>query len=166
MILKGYDVTVFLEGSDPQIWRDLIIPQNITFKRLDRILQRVFNFKGYHSSQFTFKNSNDSIYEDKSPSIDDYFTCNEYIYYNYDFGDDWWLTIKINKIIEYDKQYATFKDYRGEYNPLEDCGGVGVLNDLIYYKHHPNRTPRDLKDEKRRLRKINVENIQKALLRL
>lgn len=164
--MMGYDVTVFLEGSNPQIWRDLIIPEKMTFKRLDRILQNVFSFKGYHSSEFTFENSNDFIYENKTSLIDDYFKTNEYVYYNYDFGDDWWLVIKINEIVEYDKDYTTFKDYQGEYNPLEDCGGVHVLNDLIYYKSHPKRTPMDLRYDKRRLRKINPKNIQKVLVRL
>lgn len=142
--MKGYDVKVRLDDFKPLTWRDLIIPQGITFKDLDNIMKIVWNFAGYHLSCFTFKSSPDVITNEfpnidfnpdelnsKEVIIDSYFERNKKIYWEYDYGDGWSFTIEVKKTVEYDKDYPTIKRFKGEYNPQDDIGGVWGLEQMI-----------------------------------
>ena len=51
-VKKGYDVKVRLNNFRPLTWRDLIIPENITFDELDDILKTLWGFNGHHLSAF------------------------------------------------------------------------------------------------------------------
>jgi len=155
--MKAYDVEITLFGSQPEISRNLIIPQGLTFKDLERIIQKAFSFDGYHSSEFIFENTNETVGSDKTAIVDKYLKNNETFYYHYDFGDDWLLLCSVNDITEYDKSYTIFRSYNGDYNPIEDCGGViafnMIVNDRRRYSHF-------------RLRKINPKAIQRALMKI
>ncbi|SDA45285.1 pRiA4b ORF-3-like protein [Methanobrevibacter millerae] len=61
MFMKGYDVKIRLDDFRPITWRDMIIPEKITFKELDRIIKITYGFLGYHLSAFTFKDSDIEI---------------------------------------------------------------------------------------------------------
>ena len=144
---KGYDVKVRLDDFRPLTWRDLIIPENITFKRLDAILQSLWGFDGSHLSAFSFKNSDVCVMDlsldvmtmggeldSNTAYIDSYFKTEKKIFWEYDFGDSWSFTIEIKKTVDYDLPYATIKRFKGDYSPVEDCGGVWGLDELIEYK--------------------------------
>lgn len=141
---KGYDVKVRLDDFRPLTWRDLIIPEGITFKELDNIMKILWDFGGYHLSRFTFKDSPDVVTNEfldidfnpgelnsKDVIIDSYFDTNKKIYWEYDYGDGWSFTIEVKKAVEYDKDYPTIKRFRGEYNPQDDIGGVWGLERLM-----------------------------------
>ena len=149
--LKGYDVKVRLDDFRPLTWRNLIIPSNITFEELDNILKTLWGFNGMHLSAFRFKNKDlfimdkdmdggmlDVSHDSKDTYIEQFFDSNKKIFYWYDFGDDWNFTIEIKKKIDYDKDYVTIKRYKGEYNPIEDCGGVYGLSETIYHAQNPD----------------------------
>ena len=148
--MKGYVVNFSLYGGVPEISRQLILPQGLSFNDLEQIIYVIFSFSGYHNSEFRFKNINEVFNEDKTVVIDRYF--DDEIYFNYDFGDDFWIIIALDEIVEYDKAYVTFNSYRGEYNPVEDCGGVDIFNNMLKFKNN--------------LRKINPEVIQKKLMKI
>ena len=57
-VKKGYDVKVRLNDFRPLTWRDLIIPEKITFDELDNILKTLWGFAGYHLSAFLIKKDN------------------------------------------------------------------------------------------------------------
>ena len=44
--MKGYDVKIRLDDFRPLTWRDLIIPEKITFKDLDNIIKILYGFYG------------------------------------------------------------------------------------------------------------------------
>ena len=150
--LKGYDVKVRLDDFRPLTWRDIIIPSNITFEELDNILKTLWGFNDIHLSAFRFKNKDLFImdkdmddagilevsHDSKDTYIESFFDSNKKIFYWYDFGDDWNFTIEIKKKIDYDKDYVTIKRYKGEYNPIEDCGGVYGLTETIYHAQNPD----------------------------
>jgi len=56
--MKSYIINIELEGSDPLIWRKVILPAGATYKRLHDIIQNVTNFLsgypygGYHLYEF------------------------------------------------------------------------------------------------------------------
>ena len=146
--MKAYDVKVRLDDFRPLTWRDLIIPANITFNDLDIILKLLWDFAGGHLSQFSFPNENifispnntyDSFNETIDGSkeiIDEFFEVFKKCYWEYDFGDGWSFTIEIKKIIDSDVDYPVIKRFKGEYNPMDDIGGVWGLENLI--KNNPD----------------------------
>lgn len=54
-VTKGYDVKVRLNDFRPLTWRDLIIPDNITFTELDDIMKTLWGFNGHHLSCFLIR---------------------------------------------------------------------------------------------------------------
>ena len=63
------------------------------------------------------------------------------IRYNYDFGDDWWFTIKLEKVVDdYYLGYPALLD-RAEAAPPEDVGGLGgfyAFLDRYFNPEHPD----------------------------
>lgn len=43
--MKAYIIKIELEGSDPLVWRRVIMPADATYKRLHDIIQNVTNFQ-------------------------------------------------------------------------------------------------------------------------
>lgn len=148
---KGYDVKVRLNYLRPLTWRDIIIPDNITFMELDDILKTLWGFNGHHLSCFLIRKDNMKVmdkqladetmmgcdYDANTTIISEIFEKYDKITYWYDFGDDWQFDIEIKKKIDYDKDYVTIKRFKGKYDPVEDCQGVYGLSEIIYYAEHP-----------------------------
>lgn len=153
--MAAYNIKLRLDDFRPLTWRDLIIPTGITFKELHDIIQITMGFLGYHLYNFSFKDSKKEIVDfeirdsvmsemfgieeldSNKTLIDPYFNHYKKINYLYDFGDSWSFTIEIKGTIEYDEEYPKLVRLKGEYNPVEDCGGVYGLSKLIYYKENP-----------------------------
>ena len=147
--MKGYDIKVRLDDFRPLTWRDLIIPYDITFHQLHLIMQELWDFYDGHLYEFTTSSYTTKYVDFKRMDVDnnyipDYgeldsrthyiselFDSNNKIKYYYDFGDSWSFTIEIKKQVEYDKTYPTIKRFKGDYNPVEDCGGVFGLSMMI-----------------------------------
>lgn len=156
-VTEGYDVKVRLNDFRPLTWRDLIIPDNMTFMELDDVLKTLWGFNGEHLSCFLLKKSNQSIMDDdlanetmmgmdynaNSTYVGEIFDSYDKITYWYDFGDDWQFDIEIKKKIDYDKDYVTIKRFKGKYDPIEDCGGVYGLSEIVYYAQHPDEEDYD-----------------------
>ena len=158
---KGYDVKVRMNEMRPIHWRDVIIPDNITFHELDDILKTLWGFNGYHLSMFMIRNERIHImdstvaescmendyFDSKTTLIRDFFDKYKKITYWYDFGDDWMFDIEIKKTVDYDKDYVTIKRFKGKYNPIEDCGGIYGLSETIYFAEHPEEEDDDYYSE-------------------
>ena len=151
-VSEGYDVKVRLDDFRPLTWRDLIIPSNMTFDELDNVLKTLWGFNASHLSAFGVKQGNIQImngdigdlslydYDSKSTYLNEFFEDYNKIDYVYDFGDGWSFTIEIKKKIYYDKDYVTIKRYKGEYNPIEDGGGVYGLAKTVYFAENPSES--------------------------
>ena len=177
--MKGYDVKVRLDDFRPLTWRDLIIPENITFHQLHLIMQELWNFYDMHLYDFTTIDNRIrfldfdkmSITEEYIPDygeqnartvcINEMFDSNKKIKYCYDFGDSWSFTIEIKKKIDYDNTYPHIKRFKGEYNPVEDCGGIWGLSDLIELAEKGEEDEAGFVNE---LEKFDQEKIQEKLI--
>lgn len=151
-VTGGYDVKVRLNNLRPLTWRDLIIPDNITFMELDDILKTLWGFNGHHLSCFLLRKTNQIIIDDdlsaetmmrmdynaNTTLISEIFDRFDKITYWYDFGDDWQFDIEIKKKIDYDKDYVTIKRFKGKYDPIEDCKGIYGLSEIIYCAENPD----------------------------
>ena len=149
---KGYDVKVRLNDFRPLTWRDLIIPDNITFTELDDILKTLWGFNGHHLSCFLIRKDNLIItdedlaeetmmgcdFEANTTLVSEVFDKYDKVTYWYDFGDDWQFDIEIKKKIDYTKDYVTIKRFKGKYDPIEDCKGIYGLSEIVYYAENPD----------------------------
>lgn len=78
--------------------------------------------------------------------IDDYLEKYKEIRYNYDFGDDWWFTVKLEEIVDdYYFGYPTLLD-GAETAPPEDVGGIyGFYEFLEAYRNPKHPEHEDMK---------------------
>lgn len=69
--------------------------------------------------------------------IDDYLEKYKEIRYNYDFGDNWWLTIKLEEVVDdYYFGYPILLDGE-ETAPPEDVGGMHGYYKFLKAYHNP-----------------------------
>ena len=104
---KGYQLKITIKGSKPPIWRRVIVPDQITFRDLDDIIEEVFGWM--HSHMFEFAFGREARFTG-SPLPEPEDTADEYIdewieegrtfTYTYDFGDCWEHTIKVEQMQE------------------------------------------------------------------
>ena len=125
--------------------RTLLIPINLNFYQLHRILQIAFGWEDRHLHQFILKKDHSGrptkiiqpideeaeVFLDMSIkniesteiTVEEVFALHKKIEYEYDFGDSWMHTIKLKKWIENcENPYPKCIDAIGE-SPEEDCGG-------------------------------------------
>jgi hypothetical protein len=125
--------------------RTLLVPTNLNFYQLHRILQDAFGWEDHHMHQFIlekkrsgrptkviqpfggaaefFLDKDIQNIESTEITVKEVFALHKKIEYEYDFGDDWMHTVKLKKWIEnFENPYPTCIDAVGE-APLEDCGG-------------------------------------------
>jgi hypothetical protein len=133
-----YQLKVTLEDIKPPIWRRILVTGNTTLSKLHRILQVVMGWDDYHLHQFII---NDIYYgtpdpdfgfevkNEKNAKLEKLFSLDNEkstFFYEYDFGDSWYHSILIEKIMPFEpgKHYPVcIKGKRA--CPPEDCGGVG-----------------------------------------
>ena len=56
--MKAYQIKITLVGSSPLIWRKVIVPADITFKRLHDVIQFSMGWKNYHLYDFNIRKEN------------------------------------------------------------------------------------------------------------
>lgn len=49
-----YQIKVAILEIEPPVWRRLLVPENITFSKLHKIIQASFGWLGYHLYDFNF----------------------------------------------------------------------------------------------------------------
>ncbi|WP_346873555.1 plasmid pRiA4b ORF-3 family protein [Clostridium sp. UBA5988] len=80
MLMKAYQIKITLIDSVPLIWRRVIVPAEITFKRLHDVIQFSMGWKDYHLYEFNIKEENLRI------------TCDEEVVDEYEFYSKMRLT--------------------------------------------------------------------------
>ena len=146
-----YQFKITLTGSEPAIWRRILVPSHFSFWDLHVAIQDSMGWLDSHIHSFSIKdpitNSNveigipDEEYDafdrkvlaDHKLKISKYFNeNNRNAGYEYDFGDSWIHTIKFEKIIQatVDEKYPKCIDGQMACPP-EDCGGIGGYYDLL-----------------------------------
>ena len=142
--MAGYEIRLTLY-SNTETWRELTVPENITFKQLHDIIQKVFNFDDYHNWCFQIPNEipeeevvdlGNIIEEFDSESaetlkLSETADKHNVLLYNYDFGDNWEIIVHFLKIVDYDNKTAVITDYKGKYSPMDDMGGVMVFDEIM-----------------------------------
>lgn len=134
---KNYQLKITIKNSKPPLWRRVLIPDGITFRDLDDIIEEIFGWEHEHMFEFYFDREmyftgspipqpNDTVDE----QIDPWLSENESFTYIYDFGDNWIHTIKVEKILEREERFPKVIKSKGPYL-IEDCGGIWGFYDCI-----------------------------------
>lgn len=146
-----------LDDYKPKIWRRFQATDNITPARLCYIIQTLFEMRASHlmALEVPFDDVNailrfeimDEDYEDFPDPHRKVKTCEatqgtlhgiglkpgSKLNFNYDFGDDWWVSLTVEEIFEDSalpgKELPRVLDGAG-YGIIEDCGGTGGLEEL------------------------------------
>ena len=144
------DVT--LKDSPRKIYRQLIVPSDLTLNHLGEILVRAVGWEGYHLNQFI---AGKTYYAE--PSDDDWmmdmqedaskFTIGSLlnrvkskIKWEYDFGDSWVHEITlVEKQAVDDNEMVKVQLLKGSGAcPPEDCGGIGGYRHLLNVLKNPD----------------------------
>ena len=135
-----YQIKITLKDSKPPIWRRIQVAGNTSLHELHNIIQSVMGWEGHHLYQFivngTYYGRPDSefdIIDDKKVRLDQLLSAvKDKFYYEYDFGDSWYHTILLEKVLlpEPGAYYPVcIKGKRA--CPPEDCGGIWGYSDLL-----------------------------------
>ncbi|TQF65843.1 plasmid pRiA4b ORF-3 family protein [Rhodococcus spelaei] len=155
----GYRLRIELDGITPVIWRQLVVPSNLTLDALHPLLQAVMGWSDYHLHQWARVNPqdpDDRVTYAMRASIEDSFAdedddvCEEDVrldevltepgntlQYEYDFGDGWEHTLVLEEIVE-DPAASGVECLAGQRAcPPEDCGGASGYEHLLQVLAEP-----------------------------
>jgi len=145
-------IKITLENIAPPIWRRVVVPGDITFKKLHDVIQKAFGWENYHMHEFRvgktrvgtrsgenfFGMDNDLVSESRA-TLADLLEGKKKFRYWYDFGDDWRHAIAIEKSLPPDDTQTPALLLAGERAcPPEDCGGPWGYADLLAILRDPS----------------------------
>jgi hypothetical protein len=159
-----YYLRITLQDSKPPIWRDILVPNDLTLEGLHYVIQIVMGWGNCHVHQFIAEkvlytagivNSNhDTTYglDQSDVEIQDRnekkYTVSQLLFkeeatiiYEYDLGDSWTHQIKLKKIMPVDANAHQPRCIKGENAcPPEDCGGIWGYTDMLETLQHSDDT--------------------------
>lgn len=149
-------LTVSLQGSDPLIWRTILVQKGTSFFELHHIIQIAMGWKNYHLFEFNLDGyrvgmieeseegygSNQLLDAGKTLLTDIISLEKDNFHYNYDFGDYWVHEVTVDQLLPKEPNMVYPFCVNGQFNcPPEDCGGIGgfynMLN-VLQDKKHPD----------------------------
>ncbi len=126
---------------EPEIWREILIKNDITFKKLHEIIQLSFGWTNSHLYNFDVNgilfSMPDKEFENSDLDVKNKITeflieKGQKALYTYDFGDNWEHEIEIVDVLKKEKGIRYPKCLDGRRNgPPEDCGGIPGYEDVI-----------------------------------
>ena len=134
-------LSVALEGTEPRVWRRILVPATAKLGTLHAVLQVAMGWTNSHLHDFRFK---DTTYSDPSfnldaPSILDERKCSlakllvepgDFLHYEYDFGDSWSHFVLLSEVSTTPFRSARCIEGVGACPP-EDCGGIPGFMELL-----------------------------------
>jgi len=132
--------------TKPPVWRKVLVPENFTFHKFHKVIQRAFGWTDAHPYEFspsgwgsspTIGSQYEKYFGDgaeldssevKLSTI--FKNKNQKFVYIYDFGDEWIHKITLEDITREKPEKASCVDGKG-ICPPEDCGGVMDYPDFL-----------------------------------
>ena len=141
---KILELDIILRDSKPNIWRRVLVPDNMTFLELHYIIQFAMGWTNSHLHHFVVGNYDRRIgipFEDDFEEVEDgrkvkinalLNAPKDKIKYEYDFGDSWVHLLEVKKVHdpEEGKKYPVLIG-GAMACPPEDCGGIWGYQDLV-----------------------------------
>ena len=146
-------IRIVLDDIEPEVWRRVEVRDDLTFLQLHDVIQRAMGWEDYHLHQFetasprrfigTASDEDDffdgpSLLPEDSTRLRDVLGRRRKFRYWYDFGDDWWHTLHIEKRLpDDDAQPAAIFVDGDNACPPEDCGGSWGYEELLAVLGNP-----------------------------
>ncbi len=144
--LEIYQIKVTLLGTEPPIWRRLLVPAGLTLAQLHAVVQKAMGWRDGHMHEFLvgkrrfgrpepadpFMGASDIESERTALLCDVAGRVGKKMIYTYDFGDGWEHAIVVEKQLAADPDtvYPVCTD--GQLAcPPEDCGGIPGFYDIL-----------------------------------
>lgn len=136
-----FRIKVALRHVSPPVWRRIEVPADITLDRLHDVLQVVMDWSDYHlhcfrAGRVTYglpdPDYPHDVADERGVRLDRVAGEGDTPVYEYDFGDSWEHSLKVEKVVpaEPGVRYPRCTDGRRAVPP-EDCGGVGGYQHLL-----------------------------------
>jgi hypothetical protein len=152
--MLGLQFCIELKGSEPKVWRRIVVPHDYTFYKFHLAIQGAFGWENCHLFQFSEngmldkvsyaeldKESNEGpefVTKDaKRSKIKLVFATQKEFVYIYDFGDNWIHRIIFEEIIDDDIERPYCAAGEGACPP-EDCGGLSGYAAMLKVMNTPN----------------------------
>jgi hypothetical protein len=142
-----------LEYLKPAIWRQVVVSEDLTFLQLHKVIQAAMGWEDCHMHEFelasprTFIGTRlkDDFFGDDRPMLPERTTRladvlgrRRKFRYWYDFGDDWWHTLRVEKRLPPNPAAPAAQLLAGEFAcPPEDCGGPDGYVDMLMIARDP-----------------------------
>ena len=130
-----YQLQISLQGTEPLIWRRVIVPSTIAFAKLHKVIQLTMGWEDSHEHRFVsnsagpLKASHEKILRLKEMATNGPGSC---FFYEYDPGDNWVHFVVLEKVIDLGPLPAFIDCIEGARAcPPEDCGGTGGYVELL-----------------------------------
>lgn len=144
--MKGFRVKIILTDSFPEVSREVILPEKINFRELDKVICELFSLSDRGSSMFCLDYDWATLIH-----MEDYLLkrhIGEKICFNYQFECNLWFEIILNETVDYDKIHVSLISFAGKFNPPEDVH-VSVFNNMMISgnsleRFDPERTRKEL----------------------
>jgi hypothetical protein len=149
---KIFQIQVYLKDINPKIWRRLLIPSDLSFADLHKLIQASMGWSGKHLHKFIYRKQ---VYAPAldvrfEPDAKDYHNydvgvafkrANSKIQYLYDFADNWMHEIVVEKTLPWRDDFNRPVCLSGKMKcPPENCGGVWgyskLKNESMNSLHH------------------------------
>jgi Plasmid pRiA4b ORF-3-like protein len=148
-----YQIKVTLSGTEPPIWRRLLVPADLTLAGLHNVLQSAMGWDDSHPHEFRIGRQgyaelrvNEGGFDTENLIDESTVRLHEVLgrvrakaVYIYDFGDDWNHAVAVEKRLPADPNVTYPVCIGGERAcPPEDCGGIPGFYLLLEAIQDPN----------------------------
>src|SRR5580658_696992 len=149
-----YQLKVTLLGTDPPIWRRLLVPADLILAKLHDVLQIAMGWEDSHLHEFSVgkqiygrPNPEERYFGSGLPTINDRKVrledvlprARSKLVYTYDMGDSWEHGVVVEKRLPVDPNLTYPVCIGGERAcPPEDCGGVPGFYGLLEAIRNPD----------------------------
>lgn len=156
--MQVYQIKITLEGSNPAIWRRVLVSPEETMYDFHYVIQAVMGWEDAQPHQFIKdgkfyleKMEGDEEFSDAA-SVDYSDLClgdilikeNDAMQYEYDFNDNWMHSVVLEKILPADEKAEYPVCTGGERDcPVEECGGLEGYYELLEIMKEPSHPEYD-----------------------
>lgn len=146
-----YQIKITLDRIRPPIWRRMQVPGDIALGTLHQIIQSVMGWEDCHLHEFRIDRDRyspmidddfdmDLTADDSKVKLCDVVTREKAKFnYVYDFGDDWYHTLTVEKKVPADSDVEYPICLTGKRAcPPEDCGGPWGYKEILEAQQHPD----------------------------
>lgn len=153
-----YQIKITLLGTDPPIWRRLLVPADLTLEQLHNVLQLAMGWEDCHMHDFRIGQQRYGAPDPMEQVFGGPRTASERTarlfsvlgrvgakaVYTYDFGDSWEHQIVLEKRLAPEPERACPACLAGErHGPPEDCGGIPGFYNLLEAISDPEHDQRE-----------------------